>query len=53
MTERREFLGAMLAVFCGIAVPQEAIRVIRPVFLPGDYGIVGGAGRERLMRGYF
>lgn len=32
MTDRREFVGAMLAIFCGVALPpplRDAIEVIR------------------------
>ncbi len=38
MTDRREFLGAMLALFCGVALPpmvRESVRVHRPDGLLG------------------
>lgn len=40
--ERRDFVGAMLAVFCGVAMPEpliEAVRLIQPITLvkvPGE-----------------
>lgn len=40
--ERRDFVGSMLAIFCGVAMPEpliEAVRLIQPITLvkvPGE-----------------
>ncbi len=38
MTDRREFLGAILAVFCGVALPgREMLRVVGPAMYHGPF----------------